>query len=409
MNIISNPHKTLVFDIGSCYTRFGYAGDVQPSFSVPSSIIQRVRDGEKTYEFGDSWLSKNMPDLEVVSMIDGSGNLVPDHSQIIPTYLDWTYSKCLQIDPSDHPVLLTQPTQITINKGQFENWRKSWCEHLFEFANHPYLCLEFDSSLAALSRGLQTGIVLDFGWLYTRIVPIFEGKPLLNVARNYQIGTYTFVDYVETLTNQSGGKIYTLFDPPEQNQQFNVNFKPLVARFPLYTPTESQQKYAKRNIIIDILKTQLTYISTKQQDPMALLYYVPGHEPLKTSVLAPLKSIFWQRIGNSPIPLLPDTIADVIGKCPGDVQRLMWKNIIPVGGLSNVPGMYDKLRELLGRLVPRNYMVDIIPPMHPMCNGSFSVWVGGSIMGSLDNFPEFCISKQEWSEQGEAILSKKCK
>lgn len=404
MNIIANPHHTLVYDAGSYSTKFGYAGDVQPSFNISSAFVQRIKDGEKVVEFGDSWLSKNLPDLEVIYMMDESGDLVQEQSEIVPNFLDWTYEICLKVDPVNHPVLLTIPTQIAKNKTQLTHWRKSWCEHLFEFANHPYVCLEYDSSLAALSRGLQTGIVVDFGWQSTRIVPIFEGKPLLNVAKSYQVGATKLIEVSEQLMAQQGSKFYTPFDPPETNSQFNIGFKPQQVKQPLYTPTDSQLLYVRRSVILDILKNQLTFLTTKQTDPMTLWHYSPGHEPLKTAILAPLKFMFWQRTSYAAIPTLPDTIADVIRNCPGDVQRLMWKNIIPVGGVSNIPGMYDKLREALGRLVPRNYTVDIIQPMHQVCSGSFSVWTGGSIMGSLENFPEFCISKQDWSEKGESLL-----
>jgi len=72
------------------------------------------------------------------------------------------------------------------------------------------------------------------------------------------------------------------------------------------------------------------------------------------------------------------------------------------GGFSGLPGFATWV-ELYAK-PPGSYAARVLPGVHRIVGGANTVWAGGSILASLDTFPECCITKQEWDESGTSIL-----
>lgn len=60
-------------------------------------------------------------------------------------------------------------------------------------------------------------------------------------------------------------------------------------------------------------------------------------------------------------------------------------------------------REIIS-LTPTSERVKIIAPPER----KYSVWLGGSIVASLPTFQQMWITKEEYDENGSAIVHKKC-
>jgi len=399
MNILENPKGTLVYDIGSSSIKFGFAGDAQPLFSVPSSA---AKIGESEYQFGDEWMNKDYPGLEIIQIIADNGFIGPYDQDIFSTFFDWTYSsQCMNIEPQEHPILVSQPSSLQRNSDQFDRWRKTICSVLFEFSNHPRVCFEYDSSLASYSHGVPTSLVVDFGWSCIRVIPIIEGRPHLSAIKTSPFGGFCLCDHLETRLSKFGIDIPVKF--PSKRGPF-YNQSPI---------TESQKKYCKRLVLKDVIWNNLCFIPPKVIDPNGFLYFFNGisdpfdvQEPMKQ-----LGSLLFnaQHTTQGLIQSLPDIVNEVINNTPADVRRTLWSNIILSGGSSNLRGFGDLLSNELNTRKPKNYTVSILKPAHQITSGSFAVWSGGSILGSLEEFEDLCISKSEWEEHGENILKTKCK
>ena len=67
-------------------------------------------------------------------------------------------------------------------------------------------------------------------------------------------------------------------------------------------------------------------------------------------------------------------------------------------------GFADRMQKELTNLVPSTMRVKIIAPP----SRKYSVWIGGSILGSLGSFQQMWISKQEYDESGPKIVHRKC-
>jgi len=67
-------------------------------------------------------------------------------------------------------------------------------------------------------------------------------------------------------------------------------------------------------------------------------------------------------------------------------------------------GIDERMSKELKSLAPPTMKVKIVAPPER----KYSVWIGGSILGSLSTFQQMWISKQEYDEAGPGIVHRKC-
>lgn len=102
-------------------------------------------------------------------------------------------------------------------------------------------------------------------------------------------------------------------------------------------------------------------------------------------------------------------------KCPIDVRRGLYKNIVLSGGTTMFKDFGKRLQRDIKRLVdcrmnaniarlgnlvhsapPPAIDVDVIS--HPMQR--YAVWFGGSMLASTSEFYRVCVTKQQYDEEG---------
>ena len=91
-----------------------------------------------------------------------------------------------------------------------------------------------------------------------------------------------------------------------------------------------------------------------------------------------------------------ERIYQSIIKCEFDIRNDLYKNIILAGGTTMFSMMQSRLKKEIIALAPSTMDVD---PQAP-AERKFSVWIGGSIIGSLSSFDEMWVKKTEWEEEG---------
>lgn len=99
-----------------------------------------------------------------------------------------------------------------------------------------------------------------------------------------------------------------------------------------------------------------------------------------------------------------ETTYNSIMKCDCDIRRDLFKNIVLSGGTTMFPGMADRLSKEISALAPTQVSVKIIAPPER----KYSVWIGGSILASLNTFEKMWISKMDYEECGPTIVHRKC-
>jgi len=95
---------------------------------------------------------------------------------------------------------------------------------------------------------------------------------------------------------------------------------------------------------------------------------------------------------------------DSIMKCDVDIRRDLYENTVLSGGSTMFPGISDRLTKEMKQLAPASIKCKIIAP----AERKYSVWIGGSILSSLNSFKEMWITKMEYDESGPPIVHRKC-
>lgn len=92
--------------------------------------------------------------------------------------------------------------------------------------------------------------------------------------------------------------------------------------------------------------------------------------------------------------------------CDVDMRRELYGNLIVCGGTTLMQGFTERLNRELTTLAPLQKLKIIAS--NNSIEKSFSVWLGGSILGSLGSFQQMWVSKEEFGEYGRNIVERKC-
>jgi actin len=88
-----------------------------------------------------------------------------------------------------------------------------------------------------------------------------------------------------------------------------------------------------------------------------------------------------------------------------DEPKELYQNIVLSGGTTLLPGLPERLHNEMALLAPPQTNVRIVAP----AERKHAVWIGGSILGSLAAFPERCVTRQEYNDNGPKFVHSKCK
>ena len=95
-----------------------------------------------------------------------------------------------------------------------------------------------------------------------------------------------------------------------------------------------------------------------------------------------------------------------IMKCQSIIEgdTNLFDNIVLAGGNTLFPGFANRMQKELTALASPNTSIKIIDPVERI----YSVWIGGSVLGSLSVFEKMWVSKQEYYETGPSVVHSHC-
>jgi actin len=95
---------------------------------------------------------------------------------------------------------------------------------------------------------------------------------------------------------------------------------------------------------------------------------------------------------------------DSIMKCDADVRRDLYANIVLSGGTTLFKGFAERFEKEIVRLAPATAKIKVIAPP----DRKYAVWIGGSILASLADFPQIVVMHEEYNDEGPSIVHRKC-
>jgi actin, other eukaryote len=274
--------------------------------------------------------------------------------------------KELQIEPSNHPLLMTDISPL--------NDKLKMIDEVFDNLGVPALYLASQSTLSLYSSGLLTGIDINCGYYSTSIVPIFDGHELTHARNNLPIGGKDLSEYLSSILNLRGYS-YDCFIPRYRCKIEEIKEKYCFA-------TLDYEKMLKESFAI-------------QYSPTNAYKFRPGIE----SFIVP-EALF------KPYPVCLDSVGVVdlltssILNSDVDLRPLLCSNVILSGGSSSFPGFAERIM----KEIDPKFSVNVYSPPEKL----HSAWMGGSMLASSGCMNQKWILKDEYDEYGPNIALRKC-
>ena len=357
--------ETIVIDNGSYNIKAGFSGDDEPRSVFPTII------GKPKYSqvFDNGSYNYNNEVIYIYRSWGVRNINYPIKNGIITNWDDmekiweYTFYKELRIDPTEHPVLLTEqlfnPRPI----------REKITQIMFETFNVPSFFLAKAPILSLYATGRTTGVVVECGHDTTQILAINDGYSIPCSSAKYQIaGSDVSFELKKLLHNK-------------------YQFK-----------TDSEHQ------ILDDIKEKFCYVSQKLENDIKnpseiqRSYELPDGNLIKIDKeRVQATEILFQNNPNHDYPGISNSIINSINQCDDEYKQTLYDNIILSGGSTLFDGFADRIRNELNHSVKSR----IIAAPHRKS----AAWIGGSILASLTTFPQMAISKDSYEENGPSIIS----
>ncbi|EGG15008.1 actin-like protein 6A [Cavenderia fasciculata] len=419
--------SAVVVDVGTCTTKSGYAGLDTPTVFPTSvgitytygkdgmvgSYQKAIGDGEdldpdvkKTYYTGHNAISYKRQHMEIQSPL--SEGLIKDWDAMEHIW-SHAFHEQLNINPAEHPILLSEPAYNT------RQIRERVSEIMFEKFHTPAVFISNNAVLTSFASCKATSLVVDSGGGVTTIVPVHDGYAIKNaVVKSNLAGNKLTEEYYRILSEKQIKILpYNLIKKQEiKPGEYSVT--------PIDMPdlTESFKKYHTLETIRDAKESAFRVSTSFLGEDISTVATVPYELPDGNLLEVGSDRFHIPELIFNPIPLndlekpatpyqsLQKMIYESVEKSDSDIRKELIANLVVSGGNTLFQGFSDRLYYELGELSHAFGKVKVVTPN--VTERKYSVWIGGSILGSLGSFQQMWMSKSEWEEFGRPLVEKKC-
>ena len=371
--------QAVIIDNGSGFIKAGFAGDDTPRVVFPSVVGKRLNPvsvGQNTY-VGDR--AQSMSRQGILTISHPLENGVVTNWDDMEKIWSHTFHNELRIDPAAQPVMLID-SALNVKAN-----REKMVEIMFETFKVPALYVATAPALSLYKSGRRTGIVLDCGYGFGQIVPIYEGHVLSNAISRVDLTGSNLTNYLMELLTERGDSFTTL-----------------------------AEGVILREIVKDI-KQKLCYVAQEfyqetqtaaENSNLEKSYELPDGQTITVGMERfRCPEILFQP---SLIDLNPEgihvAIYNSIMKCDASLHNNLFANIVLSGGTTLFPFIELRLNREITSLAPPTMAVKITAPL----GRQYSAWSGGSLLAASGDFEERWVTKEEYAKNGYSIVHSKC-
>uniref|UniRef100_A0ACD5YVW9 Uncharacterized protein n=1 Tax=Avena sativa TaxID=4498 RepID=A0ACD5YVW9_AVESA len=370
----------LVLDNGTGMMKAGFAGEDGPRAVFPSIVSRprsaRMRQKDSIF-VGDEAQSKSGDKFKLKYPIERGFVMDWDNMEKIWHH---TFHHELGVAPDEHSVLLTESP---LNPKAS---REKMTQIMFETFSVRGMHVAVQGELALLSTGRTTGIVIDSGDGVSTVVPIYQGYTLSHAVHRLDLAGRDVTDSLVKILDERG---YSLTSSAEREVVWDVKerlaYVALDYKQELETAKHNHYSFEKSYELPD---GQVLTIG-EERFMCAEVLFQPSVPMTETA---------------SRVHGIHEMAFNSINMCAIDIRSHLYGNIVLCGGTTMLPGMADRMTKEIAALAPTTMKIEVVAQPER----KHHVWIGGSIVASLNNFQQMWITKEEYNESGSAIVHRKC-
>ena len=363
-------------DNGTGMCKAGFSGDEAPSCVFPCVIgrpkhLEVMDVNHKDTFVGDEAQIKRGV-LDITYPIEHGVVLNWDDMEKIRHH---TFYNELRVDPDQHPVLLTEaPMNPKAN-------RERMTQIMFETFNVPAMYISIQAILSLYAAGRTTGCVVDSGDGVTHIVPVYDGYIIPHAIQRVNLAGRDLTEYMSKLLTERGYSFTT-----SAEMEIVRDIKELMS----YVAFDFEAEMAK----------------AKESGELERSYELPDGNVIciETERFRCPEVLFRPSLIGKECLGMHESTYKTIMTCDIDLRKDMFENIVMSGGTTMFDGINNRLTKELTQLAPNGIKVRVVTPPER----KYSVWIGGSILSSLNTFQDIWISREEYDEAGPEIIHRKC-
>ncbi|XP_071784513.1 uncharacterized protein [Asterias amurensis] len=374
-----------IVDLGGCSVRAGVLSDVdspQPQIFFPCVVATNTKHKDRVF-YGYEALS---PEVRAVSKLS-SPFRNPSHQeqvkfklsmQTVEGLLDMAFTE-LGIDPIAYQIMVIVPFNLGVKTTE------KLVEMVFDRFNAEGVYVQEQSLMALYSYKATSGIVVNIGERID-VVPIVEGYFIQKGVYRLPFGGRHITEHLRRLLTEGGYRFFT------EVEMYIARYLKEKACF------VAQDYHAELKFCSLDPELCSTYIDVEKYD-------IPngsGAIKLDYSRFRSTEGLFHPEVWGKDHPGLHTLVYNAIQACHVDKRKQMCRCIYLCGGTTMLPGLAERLRSELCRMLPKSSPVKV----HASPERYHSAYYGATVLANLAAFDNMCITKEEWKQLGPTSLTK---
>ncbi|KAJ1667034.1 NuA4 histone acetyltransferase subunit [Coemansia sp. RSA 1813] len=455
--------NALVIDVGSTWTRAGFAGEDMPKAYFPSRVgyieseVEISETVDEPKQNGATASSDNDVDMEEGTETNGNkpspeatGESAEKRKQKTRKYFvgdtesatwragmevdgpmeqglvkDWdmyekiweyAFKSRMRVRPEEHPVMVSEAAWNT------SALRAKLIEMAFEKFNCPAFYVCKNPVLAAFGTGRHTGLVVDVGGENTSACAVYEGFCLTKTICKQEIGgDFISSQILDKFKNDYSYEPTPIFDI-KAKAPVDIMKKPVITHYNREGTTDSYLQEMRLRVMQEFKETtcevierpyESNYVDIKPTKPFEfpdgfnlsvgpMRYGLPEilFNPNQFTINRPKRLENTSLLGVHEIALKSVMASDV------DLRPQLLNSVVIAGGSTLFPGFNDRFSVSMQSACPGSRMKLYAPSSN--AERKVTAWLGGSVLASLGTFHQLWISRAEYDEHGASIVDKKC-
>ena len=372
--------KALVIDNGSGMIKAGVGGEDKPRCVFPSVVGRPKADSVIPGSVKkDLYIGEDAQKMRGVLAVT-----YPIEHGIVTSWEDmtkiWEHTIVneIRMEASECALMLTEAPQNP--KAN----REKMVDIAFGNFDVKGFYVGIQAVLAMFSAGRTTGIIVDSGDGVTHTVPIFETYSVPHAVKKIMLAGRDISANLEHILTERGWNFET------------------TAQFQIVRELKESMCYVTMNYKKDMDESPTKEWKEQFEKPYTLPdgnVLTIGNERFRAPEV-----MFQPSLSGKDVPGVHKLTYNSVMECDLDVRKALWENVVLSGGSTMFNNYPERLLQELKTLAPPSINVKVIAQP----DRKYSVFIGAASLASLSSFQNSWITKQEYEENGNAIVHRKC-